>query len=488
MSATANRPHLRATLILACLGQFMVILDVSVVNVALPTIRHALHFTEADLQWVVNAYTVTFAGCLLLGGRAADLLGRRRVFVAGLTVFAITSLIGGLADSQAVLIGARAAQGLGAAIIAPTSLTIITTTFTKPAERNRAVGVWGAMGGAGGAAGVLLGGILTDLISWRAILFVNVPVGLISAFLAQRLIAESRSQGATRNFDLAGAISVTLGLSLLVLGIVRTGVTGWGSAQTLALIGAGLLMLLVFVGIEGRFARAPLMPLRLFRSRSLSVANVIMLIVGGSTFAMWFFFSLYLQEVLGYSPIKTGLTFLPMTLAIVVGATVASRITIRVGPKRLLIAGMLCLSGGLLLFTQLSTAGGYIDEMLAPGLLTAVGMSFAFIPATICATSGVANREAGLASGVVNTARLFGGALGLAILAAIATARTDHLLHQSTAGVHTLDQALLSGFQLAFAFAAGFAFVGAVIAAIGMPSVSVRVQVPQTQVQPAADA
>jgi predicted MFS family arabinose efflux permease len=265
-------------------------------------------------------------------------------------------------------------------------------------------------------------------------------------------------------------------------------VTGWGSTQTLALIGSGMLMLLVFVGIEGRLAKAPLMPLRLFRSRSLSVANVIMLIVGGSTFAMWFFFSLYLQEVLGFSPIKAGLTFLPMTLAIVVGATVASRITIRVGPKRLLIAGMLCLSAGLLLFTQLSTAGGYIDEMLAPGLLTAVGMSFAFIPATICATSGVANREAGLASGVVNTARLFGGALGLAILAAIATARTDHLLHPPTAGVHAVDQALLSGFQLAFAFAAGFAFLGAVIAAFGMPSVSVRVQVPQTQVQPAADA
>ena len=485
--STEHRPHLRATLILACLAQFMVILDVSVVNVALPDIRRALGFTEVDLQWVVNAYTVTFAGFLLLGGRAADLLGRRRVFVTGLTMFALTSLVGGMSNSQTVLIVARAAQGLAAAVIAPASLSVITTTFTKPAERNRAVGIWGAMGGAGGAAGVLLGGVLTDLLSWRWILFINVPIGLTAAFLAQRLIAEGRNANATRNFDFAGAISATLGLSLVVLGIVRTDVTGWGSVPTLALLASGVVLLLVFLLIEGRFAVAPLMPLRIFRSRSLSAANAILLLVGGATFGMWFFFSLYLQDVLGFSPLKAGITFLPMTLGIVAGSMIASRITIRVGPKRLLIGGMLSLSAGLLLFSQITTSGGYVDEMLAPGLLTAFGMSFAFIPATICATAGVRRNEAGLASAVLNTARLFGGALGLAILAAIATAHTDAALRHPSAGVHTYDQALLSGFQVAFVVAAGFAFLGAVIAAFGMPSVSSRVPAQQPQVQPAVD-
>src|SRR5438067_9561995 len=237
---SSNRPHLRATLLLACLAQFMVILDVSVVNVALPAIRSALRFSEQDLQWVVNAYTVTFAGFLLLGGRAADLLGQRRVFVSGLLLFSVASLAGGFADTQALLIAARAAQGLGGAIIAPASLSILTTTFEEGPARNRAVGIWGAMGGAGGAAGVLLGGVLTDLLSWRWIMFINVPIGLAAAVLAQRYIAEDRAKGRTRSFDLAGAVTATLGLSVLVLGIVRTDVTGWGSIPTLVLLAAGL--------------------------------------------------------------------------------------------------------------------------------------------------------------------------------------------------------------------------------------------------------
>jgi EmrB/QacA subfamily drug resistance transporter len=487
MTTATARPHLRATLILACLAQFMVILDVSVVNVALPTIRHSLGFSEVNLQWVVNAYTVTFAGFLMLGGRAADLLGRRRVFVSGLVLFAVTSLIGGLANSQRVLIAARAAQGLGAAVIAPASLTVITTTFTQPAERNRAVGVWGAMGGAGGAAGVLLGGVLTDLLSWRWILFVNVPIGLISALLAQRFIAEGRNPGATRSFDLTGAISVTIGLSLLVLGIVRTGETGWGSGQTLALIASGLLVLAGFVLFEGRFAKQPLMPLRLFRARSLSAANVILFLVGGSAFGMWFFLTLYLQEVLGYSPLKAGVTFLPMTLSIVVGATIASRIMARVGAKRLLVFGLLGLSAGLLLFTRITTAGGYLNELLVPGLLAGLGMSFAFVPGTICATSGVAPQEAGIASALANSFRLVGGGLGLAVLAAIATAHTTNLLHHPTAAVHTLDQALVSGFKLAFLIAAGFALVGAAVAAVAMPTVRARTAAAGAQVKPAVE-
>ena len=298
----SNKLHQRAVLALASLAQFMVVLDVSVVNVALPSIHSALHFSEQDLQWVVNAYTVTFAGFLLLGGRAADLIGRRRVFVAGLVLFALASLAGGFAGTQPELIAARAAQGLGGAIVAPASLSILTTTFEEGAARNRAVGIWGAMGGAGGAAGVLLGGVLTDLLSWRWILFINVPIGLLAAIFAQRYIPETRDTARRRSFDLAGAITATVGLSVLVFGIVRTDVTGWGSASTLALLAAGVVLLGMFLAIEGRIARAPLMPLRIYSSRTLSAANVVVLLIGAAVFAMWFFLSLYLQQVLGYSP------------------------------------------------------------------------------------------------------------------------------------------------------------------------------------------
>jgi EmrB/QacA subfamily drug resistance transporter len=471
---TSHNRHLTATLILACLAQFMVILDVSVVNVALPRIQHSLGFTESGLQWVVNAYTVTFAGFLLLGGRAADLLGRRRVFVWGLVLFAAASLAGGLANDRTVLIVARLVQGLGGAVIAPASLSILTTTFTEPAERNRAVGIWGAMGGAGGAAGVLLGGVLTDLLSWRWILFINVPIGLLAAVFAQRLLAEGRDPSAHRHFDFTGATVATAGLSLLVYGIVRTDTTGWGDATTLALIGGGVVLLLGFLTIEGRFAAAPLMPLRLFSSRSLSAANVIVFLVGGSTFGMWFFFSLYLQKVRGYSPLHAGIVFLPMTTCIIVGSTVVSRIVIRVGAKRLLIVGMTLLGVGLLLFAQLSVHGSYLGDMLAPSLITSIGMPFAFIPSTIAATSGVAPQEAGLASGVVNTARMFGGALGLAVLATLAASRTSHDLHHPTAAVHTLGPALVDGFQVAFVVGAAMAFVGALVAAFAVPRVRHR--------------
>jgi EmrB/QacA subfamily drug resistance transporter len=471
-------PHLRATLLLSCLAQFMVILDVSVVNVALPAIRHGLGFSEVDLQWVVNAYTVTFAGFLLLGGRAADLLGRRRVFVAGLAMFALASLAGGFADSQGLLIAARAVQGLGGAVIAPASLSILTTTFAEGAARNRAVGIWGAMGGAGGAAGVLLGGVVTDLLSWRWILFINVPIGLLAAVAAQRLLQESRSTGRAQEFDLRGALTATIGLSLLVLGIVRTDQTGWGDTSTLALIVSGLIVLGAFVVIEGRFARAPLMPLRIYRSRTLSAANVIVLLVGGASFGMWFFVSLYLQQVHGYSPIRAGLSFLPMTLCIVAGSTAASRLVGRVGPKPVLIAGMVSLTVGLFWFTDISVTGTYLGAMLVPSLLTALGIGLAFVPATISAVAGVAPHEAGLASGLVNTARLFGGALGLAILAAIATSRTNaDLRHAGT----TAHAALVSGFQLAFVVSAAFALVGTLVVAFGLPRLPAREPAPARQ-------
>ncbi len=442
---TATPRHLTATLLLACLAQFMVILDVSVVNVALPAIRGGLHFSEVDLQWVVNAYTVTFAGFLLLGGRAADLLGRRRVFVSGLVLFALASLAGGIADSQGVLIGARAVQGLGGAVIAPASLSILTTTFAEGAARNRAVGIWGAMGGAGGAAGVLLGGVITDLLSWRWIFFINIPIGVLAAVAAQRFIMESRREGVARDFDLRGALTATVGLSLLVLGIVRTDQTGWGSAQTLALIAAGLVLLAGFVLIEGRFARAPLMPLRIWASRTLSAANVVVLLVGAATFGMWFFVSLYLQQVLGYSPIRAGLAFLPMTLCIVAGSTIASRAVARTGAKPLLVVGMTLMTIGLALFTGISTHGDYPIDVLIPGMLVGVGMGFAFVPATISAVAGVARAEAGLASGLVNTSRLFGGALGLAVLAAIATSHTNSQLAHGAACPRGARQRLSAG-------------------------------------------
>lgn len=481
-TATSHRPHLRATLLLSCLAQFMVILDVSVVNVALPAIRGALHFSEQDLQWVVNAYTVTFAGFLLLGGRTADLLGRRRVFVGGLVLFALASLAGGLAQSQSQLIAARAIQGLGGAVIAPASLSILTTTFEEGPARNRAVGIWGAMGGAGGAAGVLLGGVLTSALGWRWILFINLPIGLTAAVLAQRFIAEGLGEHRRGNFDLAGATTATIGLSLLVLGIVRTDVIGWGAAQTLAILAAGLASVLVFLAIEGRLARAPLMPLRIYRSRTLSAANVVVLLVGGATFGMWFFVSLYVQQVLGYSPIKAGLAFLPMTLCIVAGSVLASRAVRRVGAKPMLVAGMIAQAVGLLLFTGVAVNGSYLGDLLAPSLLVAIGIGLAFVPATISAVAGVAPNEAGLASGLVNTSRLVGGALGLAILATIAASRTNtdlqHLVGPShgmgAAGAHAVHVALTSGFKLAFAVAAGFAVLGALVALFGLPQVRPR--------------
>jgi EmrB/QacA subfamily drug resistance transporter len=463
---TAPQTHRRATLVLACLAQFMVVLDVSVVNVALPAIGHGLHFTEADLQWVVNAYTVTFAGFMLLGGRAADLLGRRRVFVAGLVLFALASLGGGLAEGRIELIAARAIQGLGAAVIAPASLSILTTTFTEGPERNRAVGIWGAMGGAGGAAGVLVGGALTEL-SWRWILFINVPIGLIAAAFALTRIAESRRPGATRGFDLAGALSATIGLSLVVLGIVRTDQTGWGSAPTLVIILAGVALLGAFVLIEGRIAGSPLMPLRIWSSSTLRLANGIVLMLGAASFSMWFFLSLYLQEVRGDSPIATGLAFLPMTICIVVASTVASRLVARIGARPLLIAGMLALAAGLALFTQLPTSGSFWTTMFGPSLLAATGIGLSFTPAAISGVAGVGAHEAGLASGLINTARMFGGALGLAVLATLAASHTtaDRLAGETPAA------ALTSGFHLAFLITAVLSLAGAGLA-VALPSLS----------------
>jgi EmrB/QacA subfamily drug resistance transporter len=455
------------TLVLCCIGQFMVILDVSVVNVALPSIRADLGFTGTELQWVVNAYTLTFAGFLLLGGRLADVLGRRLLFVIGLMGFAATSLAGGLAQSKEMLIAARALQGLSGAVVAPATLSVLTSTFTEGGERNRALGAWGAMGGAGGAVGSLLGGVLTDALSWRWILFINIPIGVLAGLAAQRYLAESRVDASARkSFDFTGAVSVTAGLVAIVYGIVRTDKYGWGSANTLVALGIGAALLVFFFLWEGRLAKAPLVPLRVFKSRQLSAANFVVFMLGASAFAMWYFQSLYLQEVRGFSPIGTGLAFFPMALSVIVGANLAGRGTARFGAGPLLSGGMALICLGMLLFGRQPTGGSFALDVLPPSIITALGIGLAFVPVTIAAMAGSAPQEAGLASGLVNTSRQIGGSLGLAILATIATARTADVV-----GATGLKVALNSGFHHAFVVGAGFAGIGALAAAFLLPRV-----------------
>ena len=450
-------------LVLLAMTQFVIVIDASIVNVALPSIGAHLHFARADLSWVVNAYVLTFGGFLLLGGRMADLLGRRRMFMLGLVVFSLASFAGGIAQSEGWLIAARAVQGLGAAIVSPAALSIITVTFAEGAERNRALGIWGAVAGAGGAAGVLLGGILTSGLSWRWVLFVNVPIGLIAALLAPRTLRESRAEDGTTTFDLPGAVTVTAGLSLLVYAVVDTVNSGWGSTATLLRLGGAALLLIAFLVIE-RSSRHPLMPFSIFRLRTLRGANIVGLLIGMSLFSMFFFISLYLQNVMHYSPIKTGISYLPLAVGIIISAGAAAQLVTRLGFKPPLIAGMLLIAGGLLWFSQVpATGGSYAADVLGPSLLAAVGLGFSFVPVTIAAVTGTKPHEAGLASGLINTSQQVGGALGLAILATIANSRTQSLFH---AGVHSTSIALTKGFDRAFLVGAGFAIVGAILAAV----------------------
>jgi EmrB/QacA subfamily drug resistance transporter len=450
-------------LVLLAMTQFVIVIDASIVNVALPSIGAHLHFARADLSWVVNAYVLTFGGFLLLGGRMADLLGRRRMFMLGLVVFSLASFAGGIAQSEGWLIAARAVQGLGAAIVSPAALSIITVTFAEGAERNRALGIWGAVAGAGGAAGVLLGGILTSGLSWRWVLFVNVPIGLIAALLAPRTLRESRAEDGTTTFDVPGAVTVTAGLSLLVYAVVDTVNSGWGSTATLLRLGGAALLLIAFLVIE-RGSRHPLMPFSIFRLRTLRVANIIGLLIGMSLFSMFFFISLYLQDVLHYSPIKTGISYLPLAVGIIISAGAASQLVTRFGFKPPLIAGMLLIAGGLLWFSQVpATGGSYAADVLGPSLLAAAGLGFSFVPVTIAAVTGTKPHEAGLASGLINTSQQVGGALGLAILATVANSRTQGLFH---AGVHSTAVALTKGFDRAFLVGAGFAILGAILAVV----------------------
>ena len=449
-------------LVLLCSAQFVVVLDASIVNVALPTIGDALDFSQENLPWVVNAYILTFGGFLLLGGRMADLLGRRRVFMGGLLLVAAASLAAGFASTEGQLIAARAAQGLGAAIISPAALSIVTTTFSDGTERNKALGVWGAVAGSGGAAGVLLGGILTDGLGWEWVLWVNVPVSLIAFALSPRLIAESRAEHETRAFDVAGAVTVTAALSILVYAVVDATESGWGSTKTLGLIALSLVLFATFVAIELR-ATKPLVPFSIFRIRTLTGANVVGLLVGASLFSMFFFISLYMQQVLGYSAIHAGLSYLPLALVIMASAGIASQLVTKLGYKPVLAAGLLFIVIGLVWFSRVSVGGGFTTDILGPSLFAAAGLGFAFVTTTIAAVSGVGESEAGLASGLINTSQQIGGALGLAVLSTLATSRTEDVM---SAGGSSLANGLTEGFQAAFLGGAAIAALGFVLTLI----------------------
>ena len=416
-----------AILAVVCLAQFMVILDVSIVNVALPSIGRDLHYTPIGLQWVVNAYVLTFAGFLLLGGRAADLFGRRRVYLGGLALFSVASLVGGFAHTSTWLTVARSVQGVGGAILSPATLTIIVTTFS---ERRlvKALGIWSALGGAGGAAGVILGGVLTAELSWRWVLFVNVPIGVVTAVVALQYLSEHRRTDGARGLDLGGSVLVTAGLALLAYGIVGTDQYPWTSAHTVLVLAAAVVLLVLLVCVQRR-VREPLVPLRLFRSRWVTGANVTMLLAGAVFFSMWYFLSLYLQDVLGYGPLRTGVAFLPMSAAIVIGAQGSARLLPRVGVRPLLVTGTLMAVGGFAWLSRIGSGADYWSVVFGAGIIAAGAIGVLFTPLASAATTGVDRREAGLASGVLNTSRQVGGSIGLAALATAATDRSRALAH-----------------------------------------------------------
>jgi EmrB/QacA subfamily drug resistance transporter len=441
--------------------QFMVVLDIAIVNVALPSIQTDLEFSQANLQWVISAYALVFGGFLLLGGRTADILGRRRVFMIGLIAFTIGSLLCGLAWSEASLIGARAIQGLGAATISPAALAILMTTFAEGRERNIALGVWGAVGGFGAAAGVLLGGVLTDALSWEWIFFVNIPVGIAALALAPVLLGESRDTR-VRSFDAPGGVLVTGGLTTLVLAITQGSDWGWSSARTIGAFAAAAALLVGFVLWENR-AKEPLMRFGILRTKTVLGANVAGFILGTALFSMFLMLTLYMQQVLGYSAMKTGVAYLAVAGTSIIWANVAAALVNKVGVRPLIAGGMAILTLGLVLFTQVSVDGSYAANLLPGFLIIALGMALCFVPISIAALAGVSQAEAGIASGLINTSQQIGGAVGIALLSTIAISRTEDEVAAGTA----VPQALTSGFQLAFWVGAGIALVG-VVAALGL--------------------
>ena len=463
--------------------QFMVILDVAIVNVALPSIQLDLGFSQENLQWVISAYALVFGGFLLLGGRSADLLGRRRIFIVGTVVFTLGSLLCGLAWSETALISSRAFQGLGAALITPAALSILVATFAEGRERNIALGAWGAVGGFGAAAGVLFGGILTDYLSWEWIFFVNVPVGIAALILAPFLLSESLDKHG-QGFDIPGAVLVTGGLSLLVLGITQGHGWGWGSTKTVGVFVVSAALLLAFIVWESRVTH-PLVRFSIFRLQTLSAANVVMFILGTAMFAMFLMLTLYMQEVLGYSPLKTGIGYLAVAGTAIIWANVAAAAVTRVGVKPALVFGMSMMTLGLVYFTQVSVDGSYWRDLFPGFLIIGLGLPFAFVPVTIAAVAGTRREEAGLASGLINTSQQIGGAVGIAILSTIAVSTTDDSLASGTAP----PVALTDGFQAAFWTGAGIAFAGVLVALFlirGRDLVQEEARAPEPALEPAA--
>ncbi len=447
-----------AAVLAACVGQFLVVLDVSVVNVALPSMRTDLGMSAAGLQWVLNAYSIAFAGFMLLGGRAADIYGRKRMFLVGLGLFTAASLAGGLAQEGWQLLAARAAQGLGAAVLAPATLTLLTTAFPEGPARTKAIGTWMAVGAGGGAAGGLVGGVLTDLLSWRWVLLINVPIGVLVLTCAALALTEGRS-GGRRRIDLLGAVLVTAGLASVAYGIVQTEQAGWAAARTLLPLGGGAAVLVAFVVVEARAAE-PLMPLRVLGGRAVTSANAAMLVIGSATFSMWYFMTVYAQTVLGYTPMQAGLALLPTSLAVVLGSKCAPRIMGRTGAKNLALAGTALAAAGFCWQSTMRADGAYLTSVCLPGILMMAGAGLASTPLASLAVAGAAPGEAGLVSGLVNTSRTMGGALGLAALSTVAAART--------AG-GTGPEELTAGYALAFRTAGTVLLGGLLLMALWLP-------------------
>jgi EmrB/QacA subfamily drug resistance transporter len=454
-----------AVLAIVAVAQFMVILDASIVNVALPTIRRDVGFSEQSLSWILNAYTLIFGGFLLLGGRAADRLGRRRLFMAGIGLFAAASLVCGVSQSEGELLVARGFQGLGGAMVSPAALSIILTTFAEGPERNRALAVWGAIAGAGGAVGLLLGGALVQLLSWRWVFFVNVPIGAVVLALAPRIVPESRAESVAKGgYDIGGAVTITLGTMSLVFTLIKADSWGWTSGRTIAGFVVAAALSAAFLFIERRHDD-PLVPLRIFSNRSLSAADATLLVVVAALFGMFFFLTLYLQQVLGFSALKTGVAYLPLSLTLIASSGVASRFVDRFGPKPILVAGLLISTGGFVVLNTVTGHGDYASHVVPAMIILGVGMGMSFVPVTIAGTSGVAPQDSGLASGLLNTTQQVGGSLGLAILSSIATSRTTSALQTGSA----LPAALTHGFKGAFIVAAGLCAMGAAFTIVLLP-------------------
>jgi len=465
--AATDQAASRKWLVLAVVvaAQFMVVLDVAIVNVALPSIRTDLHFSQESLQWVITAYAIFFGGVLLLGGRLADLLGRRRLFMAGLAIFTVSSLLDGLAWSEGSLIAFRSLQGLGAALLSPAALSILTTTFREGRERNVALGVWGAASGSGGAAGVLLGGALTSALSWSWIFFINVPVGLAVMAVSPLLLRESRVEVEDRHFDVAGAATITGGLMLLVYAMTRATQHGWGTPESIGLLIASGALIASFFVVELR-SKAPLLPLRIFKLRTLTGSNVAGLLMGGAIFSQFFLLTLYMQEVLHYSAIRTGVAYIGLTLTIVVFSAAAQALVTRLGVRRVLPVGLTLSAVALILFARLPVDGHYWTDLFPAFIISAVGLALAFVPMSIGALTGVDESDAGIASGLINTSQQVGGAVGVALATTIATTYTAHFVSDHAGSSAFGGAALTHGFSVAFYVLAALAAVGAVLSAV----------------------